>query len=130
MATEEEVAPNEEEEIIDFEELRKMKVHQNTYMILKSVTLLMSLFSKVADLKAKLTELGLPSKGTKQELITRLEEYYTSQGKLGIVLNEFSRRCEFKLNHNYHIPIMHVPQQELKFSVFFLDFEVPGYILL
>jgi SAP domain-containing ribonucleoprotein len=58
MATEEEVAPNEEEEIIDFEELRKMKV---------------------ADLKAKLTELGLPSKGTKQELITRLEEYYTSQ---------------------------------------------------
>ena len=40
-----------------------------------------ALFLQVADLRGKLGELGLETKGTKAELIARVEKYLSEQGE-------------------------------------------------
>ena len=44
------------------------------------ITLYMNYCVQVAELKRKLAELGLDNKGTKAELIARVEKYLTEQG--------------------------------------------------
>ena len=70
-----------EEEIIvtiDMNELKKMKVMIGFLLHREVCTQLLHL--QVPELKKKVAELGLSTKGTKAELLARVEKYIREQG--------------------------------------------------
>ena len=51
------------------------------FIFLSRYFIMFALFLQVADLRGKLGELGLETKGTKAELIARVEKYLSEQGE-------------------------------------------------